>query len=88
MDFNDSLSIGMDDFSNNEDVDIPEVLPMMAVRDVVIFNAAAALLVADKASNLKEGAELAAEAIDAGKAKYTLEKLVEITNSDNEGADA
>ncbi len=28
----------MDDFSNNEDMEIPEVLPMMAVRDVVIFN--------------------------------------------------
>ncbi len=38
MDFNDSLSIGMDDLSNNEDLEIPEVLPMMAVRDVVIFN--------------------------------------------------
>ena len=38
MEFNDSLSIGMDDFSNNEDMEIPEVLPMMAVRDVVIFN--------------------------------------------------
>ncbi len=38
MEFNDSLSIGMDDFSNNEDLEIPDVLPMMAVRDVVIFN--------------------------------------------------
>jgi ATP-dependent Lon protease len=38
VEFNDSLSIGMDDFSNNEDMEIPEVLPMMAVRDVVIFN--------------------------------------------------
>ncbi len=38
MEFNDSLSIGMDDFSNNEEMEIPEVLPMMAVRDVVIFN--------------------------------------------------
>lgn len=38
MEFNDSLSIGMDDFSSNEDVQIPEVLPMMAVRDVVVFN--------------------------------------------------
>ncbi len=28
----------MDDFSNNEEMDIPEVLPMMAVRDVVVFN--------------------------------------------------
>lgn len=38
MELNDSLSIGMDDFSSNEDLEIPEVLPMMAVRDVVIFN--------------------------------------------------
>jgi len=38
VEFNDSLSIGMDDFSNSEDMEIPEVLPMMAVRDVVIFN--------------------------------------------------
>lgn len=38
MEFNDSLSVGMDDFSNNEDMEIPEVLPMMAVRDVVVFN--------------------------------------------------
>jgi len=38
VEFNDSLSIGMDDFSSSEDVEIPEVLPMMAVRDVVVFN--------------------------------------------------
>jgi ATP-dependent Lon protease len=38
VEYNDSLSIGMDDFSGNEDMEIPEVLPMMAVRDVVIFN--------------------------------------------------
>jgi len=38
VDFNDTLSIGMDDFSDSENMKIPEVLPMMAVRDVVIFN--------------------------------------------------
>ena len=38
MDFNDSLSISMEDFAGNEEVEIPDVLPMMAVRDVVIFN--------------------------------------------------
>lgn len=38
VEFNDSLSIGMDDFSNGEDIQIPELLPMMAVRDVVVFN--------------------------------------------------
>jgi len=38
VEFNDSLSIGMDDLSPNEDIEIPEILPMMAVRDVVVFN--------------------------------------------------
>lgn len=38
MEFNDTLSVSMDDFSSNEDVEIPELLPMMAVRDVVVFN--------------------------------------------------
>lgn len=38
MDFNDSLSIGMDDFTDHEDMVIPSELPMMAVRDVVVFN--------------------------------------------------
>ena len=38
MEYNDSLSISMDDFNSGEEVDIPEILPMMAVRDVVVFN--------------------------------------------------
>ena len=38
MDINDSISIGMDDFSSGEDLEIPDQLPMMAVRDVVVFN--------------------------------------------------
>ena len=38
MEFNDSLSIGMDDLSRTDDIEIPDMLPMMAVRDVVIFN--------------------------------------------------
>jgi ATP-dependent Lon protease len=38
VDFNDSLSIGMDDFTNHENMVIPNELPMMAVRDVVVFN--------------------------------------------------
>jgi len=49
-------------------------------RDVVLFNASAALIVAGKAENLKQGVELAAESIDSGRAKAGLEKLVKITN--------
>ncbi len=58
-----------------------------AYRDVVLYNASAALIVADKAADLKAGVEIAAEAIDSGKAKATLAKLVEITNSRNEEED-
>lgn len=38
MGLNDSLSSSMDDFIEQQDFDIPEELPMMAVRDVVVFN--------------------------------------------------
>ncbi len=44
-----------------------------AYRDAVILNAAAALLVAGEASDLKSGAEEAAEAIDKGLAKALLD---------------
>ena len=52
-------------------------------RDIVVFNAAAALVVAGKAKNLKKGAALAAEAIDEGRAKAALASLVRITNLDS-----
>jgi anthranilate phosphoribosyltransferase len=49
-------------------------------RDIVLLNSAAALLIAGKASDLKAGAALAAEAVDSGKAKATLAHFVAITN--------
>ncbi len=53
---------------------------LSAYRDVVLFNASASLMVAGKADNLIEGVGIAAEAIDSGKAKAGLIKLIEITN--------
>ncbi|TQS73948.1 anthranilate phosphoribosyltransferase [Rhodobacteraceae bacterium] len=50
-----------------------------AYRDAVILNAAAALVVADRAAHLKEGAELAAHSIDSGAARTALETLARIT---------
>jgi anthranilate phosphoribosyltransferase len=47
-----------------------------AYRDIVLINSAAALVIAGKASNLKEGAQLAASAIDIGEAKAKLNKLI------------
>lgn len=50
-------------------------------RDIVLLNAAAALVVAEKAGTLKAGVELAANAIDNGKAAETLSHWVEISQS-------
>lgn len=49
-------------------------------RDAVLLSAAGALLVAGRVENLREGASLAAEAIDGGAAATALARLVEITN--------
>jgi anthranilate phosphoribosyltransferase len=45
-------------------------------RDIVLLNAAAALVVAEKAGDLPAGLELARTAIDSGAAAATLEKLI------------
>jgi len=50
-------------------------------RDVVLMNAAAALVAADVAESLSRGAKLAAEAIDSGKALEKMERLVEVSQS-------
>jgi len=50
-------------------------------RDIVLMNAAAALIVAGRVETLPEGVALAAGAIDSGKARDTLRKLVEISNA-------
>jgi anthranilate phosphoribosyltransferase len=49
-------------------------------RDIVLLNAGAALYVAGKASDIKEGMVLAAESIDSGKAMEILNKVVAFTN--------
>ncbi len=50
-----------------------------AYRDAVLLNAAGALIVADRAADLAEGAEIAAESIDSGRARAAVEGLARIT---------
>ncbi len=50
-------------------------------RDIVLLNAGAALVVAGKATDLREGAALAARSIDQGKAKAALDNMVAVTNT-------
>lgn len=51
-----------------------------AYRDIVLLNAAAALIVAGRARDLKSGVKLAAESIDGGKAAKVLQRLIAISN--------
>ena len=50
-------------------------------RDAVVLNAAAALLVADRAPSLEEGARIAEESLDSGRARAAAEALARITSS-------
>jgi anthranilate phosphoribosyltransferase len=50
-----------------------------AYRDAVLLNAAAALVVAERADDLKAGVEIARESLDSGAAKRAVEKLAAIT---------
>jgi anthranilate phosphoribosyltransferase len=48
-------------------------------RDVAIINAAAALIVAGKAQDLKEAADLAVKSIDSGEAEGRLDRLIAVS---------
>ena len=49
-------------------------------RDVVLLNAGAALLIAGRADSVRRGIDVAGEAIDDGRAKTTLRRMVETSN--------
>jgi len=52
-----------------------------AYREIVLFGAAAALVIAGKVQELPEGVTMAASAIDTGKARAVVEALKRITNA-------
>ncbi|MEO0393718.1 MAG: anthranilate phosphoribosyltransferase, partial [Pseudomonadota bacterium] len=53
-----------------------------AYRDIVLLNAAAALIVAGQCDDLETGAAMAANAIDNGAAAQMLQQLVDFTTAD------
>src|SRR5206468_5301226 len=55
-------------------------------RDIVLMNAAAALVVGAKARDLKEGVALAARSIDTDAARGKLERLVGLTRELSAGS--
>jgi anthranilate phosphoribosyltransferase len=57
-------------------------------RDIALFNAAAALVIAGRAANLSDAATLADTALRSGKAATVLAKLVDVSNRDSTQAAA
>ncbi len=53
-------------------------------RNAVLLNAGAALYICGKADSIKDGAALAAEIIDSGKALEVLQKFIEVSNRPEE----
>ena len=52
-----------------------------AYRDIAVFNAAGALVVAEAARDLADGVEIAQRALDVGAARETLDRLVTVSNA-------
>jgi len=50
-------------------------------RDIVLLNAAAALIISDKVETLRDGVAMGAELIDSGRAKATLDKLIAVARN-------
>ncbi|HCL65755.1 MAG TPA: anthranilate phosphoribosyltransferase [Rhizobium sp.] len=56
-----------------------------AYRDVALCNAAASLVVAGKADNVRDGMTLAAQSLDSGAAAGALAKLIAVSNAADQG---
>ncbi len=52
MGFDDSIHANLDDFAERQDIEIPDDLPLMAVRDVVVFNSMIIPLFVGRASSV------------------------------------
>jgi anthranilate phosphoribosyltransferase len=52
-----------------------------AYRDAVLLNSAAALVIADRATALPQGVEIARESLDSGRARAKVEDLARITSA-------
>jgi anthranilate phosphoribosyltransferase len=58
------------------------------LRDIVLLNGGAALVVAGRAEGLAEGVELAARSLDSGAAERVLDALVQRSNMPSDGIEA
>ena len=52
-----------------------------AARDIVLLNAGASLLIAGRVATIPDGIAMAAEAIDRGRARAVLQRLIALSNN-------
>lgn len=77
---------GLDGLKGGEAADNAQAMTAMLqgrtspFRDIVLYTAAAALIVAERADDLRQGVDLAAKSIDGGHAAAALAKMIAITN--------
>lgn len=57
-----------------------------AARDIVLLNAAASLLIAERAATIEDGIDQASRAIDEGRAAARLQRMIEISQASREPA--
>lgn len=77
---NEDLLGNSPDDNANITINILKGIDKSAKRDIVVLNAAAAIVAAGKAKDFKEGIIIAQESIDSGNAFKKLESLKEFTN--------
>ena len=71
------IIIETDDEAEPEEKNLLELVVEKKARiDAVLFNAAATLIVAGRTGDWADGADMAAEALDSGKAKNLLENWI------------
>jgi anthranilate phosphoribosyltransferase len=56
---------------------------MSSCRDIILFNAAAILVLSDVSQDLRDGYELAKQAVDDGRAFAKFEQLVQFSGNNS-----
>jgi anthranilate phosphoribosyltransferase len=74
---------GLDELTTTGDSTVRRVMAgdHGAHRNIVVLNAGAALVVADRVASLEEGIAMAAESIDSGAAARTLDRMIEVSQA-------
>ena len=75
-----SMSIALANALALDGIDVHFASASGPLRDIVLLNSAASLIIAGRTEKLRDGIDLAAQSIDRGAARQVLDRLVAATN--------